>query len=103
MSFTKTNKTLAVIPFTSHHPTTAMGVGQVMQGFYLFLYIKGVFVFSHLSTGVIRCANSLFPIEELLSILCSAGAILREAIFVMDRLCPLGVRINLRDSRRASS
>ena len=38
--------------------------------------------------SVIRCADSLFPIEELLSILCTAGAILREAIFVIDRLCP---------------
>ena len=63
---------------------------HVMQGFYLFLYNKGIFVFSHPSTGVIRCADSLFPIEELLSILCTAGAILREAIFVMDRLCPVG-------------
>jgi len=40
----------------------------VMQGVYLFLYNKGVFVFSHPSTGVIRCADSLFPIEEVLSI-----------------------------------
>ena len=53
--------------------------------------------------SVIRCADSLFSIEELLSILCTVGAILREAIFVIDRLCPVGVRINLRDSRRACS
>ena len=63
---------------------------QVMQGFYLFLYNKSVFAFSHPNTGFIRCADSLFPIEELLSILCTAGAILREAIFVIDWLCPVG-------------